>query len=60
LCRSIQAQAIVVLTPVCYNAAITNPSQEQDPMPRAAAGVISYTYFYYPPRAHRLALSDLG
>jgi hypothetical protein len=53
-------EAIDVLTPLCYNAAITNPFQEQDPMPRTARATISYTYFYYPPRAHRLPLSDLG
>jgi hypothetical protein len=59
--KNIEAiEAIDVLTPLCYNAAITNSFQEQDPMPRTARATISYTYFHYPPRARRLPLSDLG
>jgi hypothetical protein len=29
-------------------------------MLRTARATISFTYFYYPPRARRLPLSDLG
>ncbi len=45
---------------MCYNPAIANSSQEQDPMPGTVGSAISYTYFYYALRAHRLRLSDPG
>jgi hypothetical protein len=43
---------------LCYNPAVINSSQEQDPMPQAIGALISVTYFYFTSRAHRLVLFD--